>query len=107
MPSLSITLHTALAIVSWSGARRRCRQDTCGPDVVLMWYTMFLHTSHGTPEGRVRSGISAKSLSAGAPIRMIFILGNYVDAAETDVDWDVTPSMSLLLEAVDQEAEIG
>ena len=97
VPSLSITSNSALDTASGSGERRQGRQDTGGPGVVLMWCTVLWRTSLATPNGRVRSGISAKILSAGVPIPMVFILGNPVDAVWADIERNVTPSRSLML----------
>ena len=59
-----------------------------------MWCTVLWRTSRGTPEGRVRSGNSARSLPACRSQLSIF--GNRVDAVWAYVDRDVTPSNSLL-----------
>jgi hypothetical protein len=97
VPSFSMVSNSALAIVSRSGARRRGRQDTGGPVVMLMWCTVLWRTSRRTPEGRVRSGNSVKMSSAGAVPPMVFTLGNRGDAVCAGADKDVIPSRILLL----------
>jgi len=97
VPPLSIASNSALAIASRSDTRRLGRQDTGGPGVVLMLCIVLLGTSRGTPYGRVRSGNSAKRMSAGVLIPIVFTLGDRVDAVWAGFDRGVTPSRILLL----------
>ena len=55
-------------------------------------------TSRGTPDGRVRSGNSAKSPFAGVLLLIFFMLGKREDAVWPGVDREVTPSRILLLQ---------
>jgi hypothetical protein len=41
VPSLTITSNSALAMASGSGASRRGLQETGGPGVVRMWWTVL------------------------------------------------------------------
>jgi hypothetical protein len=59
-----------------------------------MLCTVLWRTSRGTPGGREIWKFGEEF--AGVPIRMVFILGNRVDALWADVNRDVTPSKSLL-----------
>ena len=86
VPSLSMASNSALAIASRSCTRRRCRQDTGGPGVILMWCIVLWRTSRGTSEGRVRSGNSAKRSSPVVQLPIVFTLGNRVDAVWDGVD---------------------
>ena len=69
---------------------------------IVLW-----RTSRMTPEGRVRSGNSAKRSSAGVLLPIVFTLGNHVEAIWADVDREVTLSRILLYAAVDKRLKLA
>jgi hypothetical protein len=73
-----------------------CLQETGGPGVVRMWWTVLCCTSRWTPVGRMRSGNSERMLSTGVLALMSLILGTRELAAWADADKDVTPSSTRL-----------
>jgi hypothetical protein len=96
VPSPSIASNSALAIANRSDERRG-QKDTGGPGVVLTWCTVFWRISRSTPEGRVKSGNSAKRSSAGVRLPMVFKLRHGVDVVWAGNDREVTASRILLL----------
>jgi hypothetical protein len=72
--SRTMASNSALAMARRSGANLRGRQETGGPGMVCMWWTVLCRTLRWTPEGRISSGKSAKMVSAGVPVVMSLTL---------------------------------
>jgi hypothetical protein len=92
VPSRNIASNSALAIASRSGASRHGRQETGGPGIVRMWWTVLWRTSRCTPVGRVRSGNSKIMLSTAVPPQTTFTLEICELAGWAGTDSDVPPS---------------
>jgi len=82
--------NSALATAKRSDTRRRGRQATGGPGVVLIWCVVLCRNSQWMPVGSVTSGNSRRRLSGGVPLAMNFTLGTGGGAVRLGVESEVT-----------------